>query len=246
MAFWAITSLGLPYFAALGIGLASALLMGLVVERLVIRPLFASSRVTVLVATVGVALLAIQLELMFGKPEGRVLPPVVPGDFNIFDVTVTWQGLLILGVLAALAVGLAVFFRTDRGLSILATSQDPLASRIVGISVTGTSRLIWALAAVLGGVAGLLQAGIPGQFFAPGFMTSSSLLPAFTGAVLGGMTSLPGAFVGGLLVGVAQNVGIFYLGDTGLNLSGPSEITLFGLLLLVLLVRPQGILGTEA
>jgi branched-chain amino acid transport system permease protein len=112
----------------------------------------------------------------------------------------------------------------------------------VGISVPRISRLIWAMAALLGGIAGILQA--PLTIFTPGFMTTTTLVPAFTAAVLGGMTSLPGAFLGGLLVGAAQNVGIFYLQRAGIP--GASELTVFSLLLVVLLVRPRGLLGKVA
>jgi branched-chain amino acid transport system permease protein len=145
-------------------------------------------------------------------------------------------------------VALAYFFnRTNRGLAILATSEDSMATQVVGISIPGMSRFIWGFAALLGGIAGILQAPIAG-FFAPAFMTAgagSTLIPAFTGAVLGGMTSLPGAFVGGLAVGIAQNLGIYYIGLKG-GVSGAPELTVFGLLLLVLLIRPAGLLGKEA
>jgi branched-chain amino acid transport system permease protein len=241
------TGVKVPYLLAVLVGLAAAVLVGLIMERLVVRPLFDSSRITLLVATVGFALLVIAVTVLIAKPETRVMPPLVKGDFvRIFGVALERQQVLALLVLGALAALLAVFFRrTNLGLAVLALSQDPLATRIVGISVTRISRFIWGFAALLGGIAGILQGGIPGNFIAPGFMTSTSLVPAFTGAVLGGMTSLPGAFVGGLLVGVAQNLGIFYLGNQ-LGIPGPSDITIFGLLLMVLLIRPQGLLGTEA
>jgi branched-chain amino acid transport system permease protein len=235
---------GLPYGVAVAGGLAAAVVLGLLVERLVIRPLFDAPRITVLVATVGVALLIVAVTVLVAKPEPRVLAPAIPGDPITFaGVALIPQQFLILAVLAGLAAVLALFFsRTHLGLAILATSQDVLATRIVGISVTRISRLIWAMAALLGGVAGILQA--PLTIFTPGFMTTTTLVPAFTAAVLGGMTSLPGAFVGGLLVGAAQNVGIFYLQRAGIP--GASELTVFSLLLVVLLVRPRGLLGKVA
>jgi branched-chain amino acid transport system permease protein len=235
---------GLHYALAVAGGLAAAVVLGLLVERLVIRPLFDAPRITVLVATVGVALLIVAVTVLVAKPEPRVLSPAVAGDPITFaGVALIPQQFLILAVLAGLAALLALFFsRTNLGLAILATSQDVLATRIVGISVPRISRLIWAMAALLGGIAGILQA--PLTIFTPGFMTTTTLVPAFTAAVLGGMTSLPGAFVGGLLVGAAQNVGIFYLQQAGVP--GASELTVFSMLLLVLLVRPQGLLGKEA
>ena len=243
---WAMyQNVGIPYLAAVGMGLAVAVLLGLIVERLVIRPLLDASKIALLVATVGVALFIIAMTILIGKPETRFLDPLIQADpIFIFGAGVIWQQLLVALVLAGLAVVLAIFFKTDRGLAILATSQDPLATQIVGISVPGMSRFIWAFAALLGGIAGILQAPI--TIFAPGFMTSTSLIPAFVAAVLGGMTSLPGAFVGGLLVGVAQNTfGIYLLNQTW-GVPGGADLSVFALLLLVLMIRPQGLLGKEA
>lgn len=241
-ALWALAGLPLP-IAILG-GLVAAVLLGLLIERLVIRPLFDASRITVLVALIGVALLIIGITVVVGKPEARILDPILGGTVILFNTALDVQQLLALGALAAVAALMALFFRTSTGLAVLAVSQDATATRIVGISVPAMSRLIWVLAALLGGVAGILQAPIDTLF--PGLMTTTSLVPAFTGAVIGGMTSLPGAFLGGILVGVAQNVGIYWLGDTGVGVPGAPELMIFSLLLLVLLIRPQGILGKEA
>ena len=236
--------LGMPYGVAVLGGLVAALLLGLIMERLIIRPLFDAPRITMLVATVGFALFVIAVTVIVGKPEPRVLEPAIHGTaFTIFGVAVQWSQVLLLAALAVVALVLPLFFRTNLGLAVLATSQDPLATRIVGISVVRTSRLIWGFAALLGGIAGILQAPAA-NVFTPGFMTATALVPAFTAAVLGGMTSLPGAFIGGLLVGAAQNVGLFYLQEMGVP--GAAELTVFAMLLLVLLIRPQGLLGTEA
>jgi branched-chain amino acid transport system permease protein len=250
---WAlINQLDVPYGVAIAAGLVVAIGLGLIVERLVVRPLFEASRITLLVATVGVALFLIGATFvgccqnfeLFGKAEARVLAPLIAGSAIIFDTAVPWQYVLALGILGALAIALWAFFsRTTLGLAVLASSQDPLATRIVGISLPGMSRFIWGFAALLGGVAGIVAGPI--SLVTPGFMTTTWLVPAFAGAVLGGMTSLPGAFIGGLLVGVAQNLGIYILGQR-FALPGPSELTVFALLLLVLLIRPQGLLGREA
>ncbi len=243
---WAMyQNIKLPYLVAVAIGLVAAVALGLIVERLVIRPLLNASKIALLVATVGVALFIISLTILFGKPEPRYLEPLVQGDpLFIFGAGVIPQQVLVAVALAGLAVVLAIFFRTDRGLAILATSQDPLATQIVGISVPGMSRFIWAGAALLGGIAGILQAPI--TIFTPGFMTSTSLVPAFVAAVLGGMTSLPGAFIGGLMVGVAQNALGIYLLNQQLGVPGGSDLAVFAMLLLVLMIRPQGLLGKEA
>ncbi|HEV8572861.1 MAG TPA: branched-chain amino acid ABC transporter permease [Actinomycetota bacterium] len=234
-----------PYGLAVFAGLLVAVALGLIMERLVVRPLFDASRITLLVATVGVALLLIGAMFVVGKPEARVLAPAVGGrSLDIMGAAILPQQVLALVILGVLAAGLWLFFsRTNLGLAVLATSQDPLATRMVGISLPGMSRFIWGFAALLGGIAGIVAAPI--SFVTPGFMTTTWLVPAFAAAILGGMTSLPGAFIGGELVGVAQNLGIYFLGQR-LALPGPSELTVFALLLVVLLVRPQGLLGKEA
>jgi branched-chain amino acid transport system permease protein len=244
-AYGLLEGVGLPYGVAFLGGLVAAVLLGLIMERAVIRPLFEQPRITLLVGTVGFALFVIAVTTIVAKPEPRAFRPLIEGDLVvIFGAALEPQQFLLLAVLAGLAVLLALFFRTNLGLAVLALSQDPLATRIMGISVVNVSRFIWAFAALLGGLAGLLLAGIPGEAFFPGFMTSRAIVPAFTGAVLGGMTSLPGAFLGGILIGVGQNLGSYILGDLGVP--GASELTVFSLLLLVLLIRPQGLLGTEA
>jgi branched-chain amino acid transport system permease protein len=244
---WSLWSLaGLPLGLAVLVGLVAAVLLGLLIERLVVRPMFEASRISVLVALIGVALLIIGIEVVVGKPEARILDPLIPGFFVFLDTAIEWQQLLALGALGAVAALMALFFRTNAGLAVLAVSQDATATRIMGISVKAMSRLIWVLAALLAGLAGILQASI--DQLTPAMMTRTSLVPAFTAAVLGGMTSLPGAFLGGILVGVAQNVGIYAFGSAGtlLQIPGAPELLVFSMLLLVLLIRPQGIFGREA
>jgi branched-chain amino acid transport system permease protein len=235
---------GLPYGVAVLIALGCAVLLGLIVERAVVRPLLNAPRLTLLVATVGVALFIIAITIIVAQIFPRVLAPALPGEATyILGAGIRPQQVLVLGVLMALAGLLALFFRTMRGLALLATSQNALATRTVGISVKGMSRFIWGFAALLGGIAGILQAPVAGVF-QPGFMTTGALIPAFAAAVLGGMTSLPGAFLGGELVGVTQALGTYGLQKAGVP--GPADLAVFSLLLVILLARPRGLLGTEA
>lgn len=236
---------GAPYGLALLGALLAALLFGLAVERLVVRPLFHAPRVTLLVATAGVALLAIGVEIWFGQPKLRTLAPALPAldRVTVLGTQVSDQRLLLLSSLLALGVLLALFFnRTNLGLAVLAASQDPTATELVGISVRRLSSFTWALAALLGGIAGVLSAPVAGSF-GPGYLTSSALIAGFTAAVLGGMTSLPGAFAGGAIVAVAQAsaVGLDFFRERGVP--GPGAVVVFVLLLSVLAVRPQGLLG---
>jgi branched-chain amino acid transport system permease protein len=239
----------MPYgFALLG-AVAAAVVLGVLVERLIVRPLFDAPRVTVLVATAGVALLAIGIEIWFGEATARPLDAALPtlDRFSVFGIDISDQRLLLLGALAILAALLALFFnKTNLGLAILGSSQEPTATELMGISVRRLSTIVWALAAFLGGLAGVLA--IPasgGGGFAPGILTTGFLIPAFTAAVLGGMTSLPGAFLGGVIVGVVQAVGAS--ADVFDDIPGtPGTLLVFVVLIVVLVARPQGLLGKTA
>jgi branched-chain amino acid transport system permease protein len=236
-----------PYgFAVLG-ALAAAVLMGVLTERLVVRPLFRAPRVTLLVATAGVALLATSVEIWFGEAIARPIDRAFPtlDRVSVLGVQISDQRLLLLGVLVVLAALLALFFnKTNLGLAILGASQEPTATELMGISVRRLSTLVWALAALLGGLAGVLA--VPeGGGFAPGALTVAFLIPAFTAAVLGGMTSLPGAFVGGVIVGIVEAVGTS--ASVFDDIPGSAgTLLVFVVLLAVLTIRPQGLLGRRA
>jgi branched-chain amino acid transport system permease protein len=248
-ALWAAHTNGIPYFPAIALALLAALAMGLLTERVIIRRLFDAPRVTLLVATAGVSLLAIGLEIWLGEARLRFIPPALErfDRVSVLGIKVSDQRMLILATLIVLAVLLALFFsRTNLGLAILAVSQEPVATELMGISVRRLSSFVWGLAAVLGGLGGVLTAGVV-QNFGPSFITTSTLIPAFTAAVLGGMTSLPGAFVGGVVVGVVQAYAIDLGGDAAFSgIPGPGTLAVFLLLIGVLAIRPQGLLGRAA
>jgi branched-chain amino acid transport system permease protein len=245
-ALWGAHVNGVPYIPALFLGLLAALAMGLLTERLIIRPLFDAPRVTVLVATAGVALIGIGLEIWLGEARLRNVAPALPrlDRISVLSIQVSDQRMLVGIVLLVLAVLLALFFsRTNLGLAILGVSQEPVATELMGISVRRLSSFTWGMAALLGGLGGVLTAPVSGSF-GPGFLTSSALIPGFTAAVLGGMTSLPGAFLGGVVVGVAQSAAIAEPSFT--NIPGAGTVMVFVLLVTVLAIRPAGLLGKAA
>ena len=231
-----------PYLFAAALSIAVALAMGWTVERVVVRPLFDAPRVTLLVATAGVALLSIGVTFWLNDAQGRTVDPAVEGNgFTLFDIVISKQRVLIVLVVAAISIVLALFFnRTTLGLAVLAASQEPTATNLVGISVRRLSSLVWVLAALLGALAGILTG--PFEPFGPGAVTQKFLIPGFTAAVIGGMGSLPGAVLGGVIVGVGQSVGASgsLLPD---SVPGGGSVVTFALLALILAIRPQGLLG---
>jgi branched-chain amino acid transport system permease protein len=244
---WGAHSAGVPYGLAMLLGLVAALASGLATERFVVRPLFSASRVTLLVATAGVSLFAIGTERWLGQNRLRFVPPALPGlgRVSVFGFAVSDQRLLVIVTLAVLAAAGALFFsRTNLGLAILGLSQNPLATELMGISAERLSLITWGAAAVLGGLGGILSAPLASGFGA-GFVTLSALIPAFTAAVLGGMTSLPGAFVGGVVVGVAESMTVTYPVFSE-HIPGAQSVIVFALLVTVLIVRPRGLLGSRS
>ena len=240
-------SSGVPYGLAVLGALLAGMLFGLLTELIVIRPLFEAPRVIVLVATAGVALLAIAVQRWLFDSQGRPIARAFPtlDRVTILGVQVSDQRLWLIGTLAVLAVVLGLFFtRTNLGLAIIGASQEPTATELVGISVRRLSTFTWVLAALLGALAAVIAVPDTGSF-TPGIMTAGYLIPAFTAAVLGGMTSLPGAFLGGVLVGIIQAVATD--AEVFQDIPGtPSTLVVFLVLLGVLVVRPQGLLGKTA
>jgi branched-chain amino acid transport system permease protein len=235
----------LPTPVAVLIGVLAGILVALLTERVVIRPLFNAPKIIVVVATAGVLLLLIALEgFTYGATAGT-FPALFPKDAYTGSngIRITEQGVAIMITLAVLSVLAALFFSKTRiGTAIIAVSQEPTATRLVGISVERISSLTWALAGFLAGVAGILLAGVIG-LAAPGSLTGLALVPAFTAAVFGGITSLPGALVGGIVIGIIEAEAQTNIPKE--QLPGAGKVALFAALLIVLLIRPAGLLGKE-
>jgi branched-chain amino acid transport system permease protein len=255
--FWHGTGVlpNVPFAIAAILGLIASTLVAMATERLVIRPLFQRAKVVLVVATIGVLLFLIGVEGMIPYPNKDVLPDISdvlairPFIFKVDQVSVDVQDVAKLVMLVALAVGAFLFFRYTRtGTAILAVSQDATAARVVGISVERISLISWAIAGLFAGVAGVLLAAPPTGNVTPGALTGTTLTVAFAAAVLGGMTSLPGAFAGGMLLGLVEafaNADYSFVPLLDRVSTAPTEVAVFVVLLLILLFRPRGLLGTE-
>ena len=174
--------------------LVVAVAMGLLVERLIIRPLFDAAPRDGTESPLR-ALASSRSAWRSGSREAKLrrISPALPrfDRVSLLGVQLSDQRLLLLVVLVVLGIVLALFFsRTNLGLAILGASQDAMATELAGISVRRLSSFTWALAALLGGLAGILAAPIQGNF-SPEALSPSALIPGFTAAVLGRMNSLP-------------------------------------------------------
>jgi branched-chain amino acid transport system permease protein len=246
LAYWIVTVHHLPWI----VGAVCALLLGasiaLVFERLIVRPMGAAPRLSVAVATIGLLTLLLSLELLQFGPSPRVLAPPIEGlGVQIADVFVSPTRLIALGAVAVIGLGLAAFLRfTDFGLGVLAAAEDATAVRLVGVRLSHVSAFTWGLSGALSALAALLIAPTLGVF-TPGVIGAPLFVAALAGALLGGMTSLPGAFVGGIGIGVIEAVTKYVVisRDLSSSVPGAESIAIFAVILVVLLVRPRGILG---
>jgi branched-chain amino acid transport system permease protein len=240
---WALVArVGLPWMAGVALALGAAGTVGLGFERLVVRPLIPAPRLTLVVATVSLGLLLGGLEFKLWGASPRILPSPFHGvGLRLADVVLSPPRLFALGVTAVAALASAWFFRrTTFGLALLAAAEDAVGVRLTGIRLRHLSAFTWGVSSVIGGLAGVIIALSLGAF-APFFMSRLMLL-GFAAAVLGGMTSMPGALAGGLVVGVAEAVISHYW----ISVPGLVEALMFGVIVAVLLVRPRGLLGRTA
>lgn len=230
-----------PGFLGVAAGIAAAGIVAFAFEYLVIRRMIDSSRLAVAVTTIGFFLLLIAAESIIWSESILVMPsPFKSIGPKLLGFYVSPIRILAFVAVGTLALGIGAFLRfTDFGLGVVAAAQDSTAVRLVGIKLKRISSFTWVLAGVIGAVAGLLNAPIEGAF-SPGFMTVI-FVKALAAALIGGITSLPGAFVGGIVVGVMEQMVQRAFADTGFP--GVPSIAVLILILGVLLFRPQGILG---
>lgn len=225
--------------------LAGALLG--VLTKLVIDRLKDATAVTTLVATIGIAVFMVAVQIVAVGVEGFSYPRFVGGNaFTVpgGNIPIAWHTLIILLVLGIAAVLLAVYFKTPHGIALLATSEDPFAAELQGINVKAMTASAWGVAGALAAVAGVLAAGVFNQL-TPGLLLQTFLIPAFTGALLGGITSLVGAAVGGIVLGLIVTAANQINSSLSLDLPGPPQIAVLVALLLVLVLKPQGLLGNR-
>lgn len=229
-----VTDTGLPWVVGAVGALVLAVAVGALFERLVVRPMVGRDPVAVSVATVGLGLFLLALEFrLFGESPQQLAGPVDAG-FTVAGVVVSPTQVVGLVLAVLLGFGLqAALRRTDFGLGILAAAQDPDAVRLVGVPLARISMTVWAAGAALAAVASLLVVPTVGAF-GPGY-ASELYVVGLAAAVVGGLSSLPGAVVGGVSLGIATSAATRWLGDLGIP--GQQYLVVLVVVLVVLLGR---------
>ncbi|PYO35505.1 MAG: branched-chain amino acid ABC transporter permease [Candidatus Rokuibacteriota bacterium] len=216
--------------------------LGYLIQRAIVSPLLARERarepMSVLLATLGLALVLENVALLFFSADFKTVQTDVSlATFKLGSIIVSVPRLVGLGAMALTCLGLYLFFtRTDLGRAVRATGQDREAARLMGINDFRIYGIAYALSAALMGVAAAVL--VPFFYVHPGVGTSF-LLKVFVIVVLGGLGSMPGAAVGGILVGMIEGIVALYVQ------AAVAQIVLFGVFVAILLARPSGLLGVE-
>jgi branched-chain amino acid transport system permease protein len=235
---WQLMQWGLPFWAAFPITVALSFIGGVAIERILMRPIEHAPVLTHIV--MFIALFAILNSLAGFIWDFTIKPFPTPfGTSSVLGnglLSAHQAGMIIVTLIVL--VLLFIFFRyTNTGLAMRAAAANPDSARLVGIRVGWTTALGWGMAAAIGAVAGMLIA--PVVYLEPNMMLTI-LLYGFAGAVLGGLTSPGGAVLGGILVGIAENMAGAYIPVVGAELRLPIALVL---IVAVLVVKPSGLLG---
>jgi branched-chain amino acid transport system permease protein len=237
---WGLMQAGLPLGLAVLATLALSFLGGMLIERVIIRPVEGGEVLTLVIVTLGLYILVNSLAGWIWGFGNRAFPSLFGDDsFDVAGAAVPYESLGIVVVLIALvAILFAVFQRTKVGLAMRAVAMNPESSRLHGISVGRTLMIGWGVAALVGALAGVLIA--PRLFLDVNFM-GAVLIYSFAAATLGGFDSPLGALIGGWIVGIAEGLAGTYVDFIGSDLKILVPLTV---ILVVLLIRPTGLFGS--
>lgn len=233
---WTLMNAGIPFWVAFIITLVAAFIGGAVIERVIIRPVQNAPVLAAVIVFIGLELILYALAGWIYSYTVRDFPSPFP-DRPLLGAMITTRDLGVIGVTLVMLILLYLFFRfTPTGLAMRAAAQNPVSARLSGIRVGRMLMIGWGLAATIGATAGIMVAPI--LFLDPNMMFGV-LIYAFAAALLGGITNPVGALVGGLIVGVAENLIGTYLIATQLKLT-----VALALIFLVLVFKPNGLFGT--
>jgi len=245
----ALAPSGLPplviVLVATGCAVSACMLIGYAMERLAYRPLRGAPRLAPLITAIGVSIILQHLAMMIWSRNPLAFPQVIKTQsYDIGGATVTNVQIAILAISIAIMSGLvALVYRTRLGTAMRATAQNPQVAGLMGIDANRVIAFTFVSGAAVAAVAGVMLASYYG--IAHYAMGSQLGLKAFCAAVLGGIGNIPGAMLGGVLLGLVEALGAGYIGDLTGNVFGSNyqDVFAFVVLIGVLVLRPSGLLG---
>ena len=240
LGFFLITGVKLSFLPALLLAMVGSALIGILVELIAFKPLRKAPDVAPMVCTLGLSVVLQNGAMLWWGSDTKALP-ADSFEFTLFlffDAQLSTAQLLIFGVSIALMILLqAILYRSRIGKAIRATAQNKDAASLMGVNINRVIAVTFALGSSLGGAAGVLIGMYYNAFYPTmGFIAG---LKAFTATVFGGLTSIPGAVLGGLILGVVENLTAAYIS------SGYRDMVAFVILILVLLIKPSGLFGRD-
>jgi len=235
----AMTLMGFPFWLSVVAAILGITLFGVLLESLVIRPILGQPAFSIVMLTIGIGYVARGLITMLPNigTETHTLPvPYKDQVWNAAGLVLNVEQMVVIAATAVLCGVLYTVFKYSKvGIAMQAASQNQLAAYYMGIPVKRLNSLVWGLASAVAAVAGLLLAPITFVHANMGFIG----LKAFPAAVVGGFGSLPGAIVGGLVIGVVESLSGFYLPE------GFKDIAAYVVVLIMLVVMPNGLFGEK-
>ena len=238
VAYFALSSFGLPTIVALILSVVACTVLGIVVEKLAYKPLRGASSLSVLITAIGVSYFLQNAAMLMWGTDTKIFPTILEGTLTIGELSIPYLTLLTILSCIVIMVVLTMFInKTKTGRAMRACSEDKGAASLMGINVNQIISITFAIGSGLAAIAAvLLCATYPSVYPTLGSMPG---IKAFTAAVLGGLGSIPGAFLGGLLLGVIENLARAYI-STQL-----SDAIVFMVLIVILLIKPTGLLGKK-
>lgn len=237
--FCAMSYLGLPPLVGVLLAIVACTVLGIVAEKLAYKPLRNAPSLDVLITAIGVSYFLENAALLIWKSDPKTFPNIVDlPSVVLFDGQLTISAVTIVTILCcvAIAVGLTTFVnKTRMGKAMRACSEDRGAATLMGINVNSTISLTFAIGSGLAAIAGVLMCSAY-----PTLVPTTGLMPglkAFVAAVVGGIGSIPGAFIGGIMLGIIEIFAKAYIGTQ------LADAIVFAILIVVLLIKPSGILG---
>lgn len=233
-----IVQIGLPWSVGVLFTMIAAVLLGLVVERFVLRPMIGEPIISVIMVTIGLSSLLRAIVNAIWGTTSRTFPSFLPEDtLNIAGALIPLDRIIALGIAAVLLTIFILFFRYSKeGIAMRATADDQQAALSMGISVKRVFAIAWSIAAVVAAIAGMIVANIVEL---NGAAIAGIGLRVFPVVILGGLDSIPGAIVGGIIIGLLET---YTAGYTPSEL-GLSTVVPFIILVLILMVKPYGLFG---
>ena len=235
----AVGTLAFPPYLSILVSMIVCAVLGVLIEKIAYKPLRKASPLTVLITAIGVSYFLQSLALLlFGSKQQRVPSAIDIDPVKIGGLEISGESIVTLSVSIVLMVALTLFINfTKTGKAMLAVSEDKGAAQLMGINVNRTITITFAIGSALAAIAGVLYASAY-EFVGP-YTGSLPGIKAFVAAVLGGIGSIPGAMLGGVLLGIIESLSKAYIS------SQLSDAIVFGILILILLVKPSGLLGKK-